>query len=96
MKASEILASNNTVANPRHELALANLDLIEMVVEGDKVQSLPQTIEQKQLLHIGCEALCKAAENYSGKPGVAFEIYAYMCIEDTLTAALERSNTAFA
>jgi DNA-directed RNA polymerase specialized sigma subunit len=47
-------------------------------------------------LHIGYEALCKAAENYSGKPGVAFEIYAFMCIEDTLTAALERSNMASA
>lgn len=78
------------------ELVLDNLGLVEMVVMGDKVQSLPQTIEQKHLLHIGYEALCKATENYSGKPGVAFEIYAFMCIEDTLTAALERSNTASA
>lgn len=46
MKASEILAANNTVANPRHELVLTNLDLIEMAVVGDKVQSLPQTVEQ--------------------------------------------------
>ena len=84
----------STVSKP--ELVLANLGLVEMVVMGDKVQSLPQTIEQKHLLHIGYEALCKAAENYSGKPGVAFEIYAFMCIEDTLTAALERSNMASA
>ena len=81
---------------PSHLLVLINLDLIEMAVVGDKVQSLPQTIEQKHLLQIGYEALCKAAENYSGKPGVAFEIYAFMCIEDTLTAALERSNMASA
>ena len=81
---------------PSHLLVLINLDLIEMAVVGDKVQGLPPTIEQKHLLHIGYEALCKAAENYSGKPGAAFEIYAYMCIEDTLTAALERSNMASA
>lgn len=78
------------------ELVLANLGLVEMVVMGDKVQSLPQTIEQKHLLHIGYEALCHAAESYSGKPDVAFEIYAFMCIEDTLTAALEQSNMASA
>mgnify|MGYP003483298209 FL=1 len=80
----------------KSELVTANFGLVEMVVMGDKVQSLPQTIEQKHLLHIGYEALCKAAENYSGKPGVAFEIYAFMCIEDTLIAALERSNKASA
>ena len=80
----------------KSELVLANFGLVEMVVMGDKVQSLPQTIEQKHLLHIGYEALCKAAENYSGKPGVAFEIYAFMCIEDALIAALERSNMASA
>jgi len=80
----------------KSKLVTANLGLVEMVVMGDKVQSLPQTIEQKHLLHIGYEALCKAAENYSGKPGVAFEIYAFMCIEDALIAALERSNMASA
>jgi DNA-directed RNA polymerase specialized sigma subunit len=80
----------------KSELVLANFGLVEMVVMGDKVQSLPQTIEQNHLLHIGYEALCKAAENYSGKPGASFEIYAYMCIEDTLIAALERSNMASA
>ena len=80
----------------KSELVLAHLGLVEMVVLGDKVQSLPQTIEQKHLLHIGCEALCRAAENYSGKPGASFEIYAYMCIEDTLITALERSKMASA
>jgi DNA-directed RNA polymerase specialized sigma subunit len=84
----------STVSKP--ELVLANLGLVEMALMGDKVQSMPQSIESKHLLHIGYEALCKAAENYSGKPGAAFEIYAYMCIEDTLTAALERSNMASA
>jgi DNA-directed RNA polymerase specialized sigma subunit len=84
----------STVSKP--ELVLANLGLVEMALMGDKVQSMPQSIESKHLLHIGYEALCKAAENYSGKPGVAFEIYAFMCIEDTLTAALERSNMASA
>jgi DNA-directed RNA polymerase specialized sigma subunit len=84
----------STVSKP--ELVLANLGLVEMALMGDKVQSMPQSIESKHLLHIGYEALCKAAENYSGKPGVPFEIYAFMCIEDTLTAALERSNMASA
>lgn len=80
----------------KSELVTANFGLVEMVVMGDKVQSMPQSIESKHLMHIGYEALCKAAENYSGKPGVAFEIYAYMYIEDTLTAALEQSNMASA
>lgn len=80
----------------KSELVLANLGLVEMALMGDKVQSMPQSIEQKHLLHIGCEALCHAAENYSGKPGASFEIYAYMCIEDTLIEALERSNMASA
>jgi DNA-directed RNA polymerase specialized sigma subunit len=80
----------------KSELVLANFGLVEMVVMGDKVQSLPQTIEHKHLLDIGFEALCHAAENYSGKPGASFEIYAYMCIEDTLIAALERSKMASA
>lgn len=80
----------------KSELVTANFGLVEMVVMGDKVQSLPQTIEQKHLLHIGYEALCHVAESYSGKPGASFEIYAYMCIEDTLTKALERSNMASA
>ena len=84
----------STVSKP--ELVLANLGLVEMALMGDKVQSMPQSIESKHLLHISYEALCKAAENYSGKPGVAFEIYAFMCIEDTLIAALERSNMASA
>ena len=30
-------AANSTVANPSHELALANLDLIDMVIYGSKV-----------------------------------------------------------
>ena len=84
----------STVSKP--ELVLANLGLVEMALMGDKVQSLPQSIEPKHLMHIGYEALCHAAESYSGKPGASFEIYAYMCIEDTLTKALERSNMASA
>lgn len=96
MKASEILASNNTVANPRHELVLTNLDLIEMTVVGDKVQSLPQTVEQKHLLHIGYEALCKAAEGYKAETGVLFEVYANACIENAIVAALEQSHMASA
>ena len=84
----------STVSKP--ELVLANLGLVEMALMGDKVQSMPQSIEPKHLMHIGYEALCHAAECYSGKPGASFEIYAYMCIEDTLTKALERSNMASA
>ena len=81
---------------PSHLLVLINLDLIEMAVVGDKVQSLPQTIEQKHLLHIGYEALCKAAEGYKAAAGVAFEAYAYACIENAMVAALEQSHMASA
>ena len=81
---------------PSHLLVLINLDLIEMAVVGDKVQSLPQSIEQKHLLHIGYEALCKAAEGYNAEAGVAFEVYAYACIENAMVAALEQSHMASA
>ena len=79
-----------------HLLVLTNLDLIEMAVVGGKVQSLPPTIEQKHLLHIGYEALCKAAEGYNAEAGVAFEVYAYACIENAMVAALEQSHMASA
>ena len=81
---------------PSHLLVLINLDLIEMAVVGDKVQSLPQSIEQKHLLHIGYEALCKAAEGYNAEARVAFEVYAYACIENAMVAALEQSHMASA
>ena len=85
----------NTVI-PSHLLVLTNLDLIEMAVVGDKVQRLPQTIDQKHLLHIGYEALCKAAEGYNAEAGVAFEVYAYARIENAMVAALEQSHMASA
>ena len=85
----------NTVI-PSHLLVLINLDLIEMAVVGDKVQRLPQTIDQKHLLHIGYEALCKAAEGYNAEAGVAFEVYAYARIENAMVAALEQSHMASA
>ena len=81
---------------PSHLLVLINLDLIEMAVVGDKVQSLPPTIEQKHLLHIGYEALCKAAEGYNAEAGVAFEVYTYACIENAMVAALEQKHMASA
>ena len=85
-----------SIVIPSHLLVLINLDLIEMAVVGDKVQSLPQTIEQKHLLHIGYEALCKAAEGYNAEAGVAFEVYAYARIENAMVAALEQSHMASA
>lgn len=36
---SNMFVSNNGSVNPSHLLVLANLDLIEMVVVGDKVWS---------------------------------------------------------
>ena len=81
---------------PSHLLVLTNLDLIEMAVVGDKVQSLPPTIEQKHLLHIGYEALCKAAEGYQAEIGKSFEVYAYACIENAMVAALEQKHMASA
>ena len=90
-----IQEKQNTVI-PSHLLVLTNLDLIEMAVVGDKVQSLPPTIEQKHLLHIGYEALCKASEGYNAEAGVAFEVYAYACIENAMVAALEQSHMASA
>lgn len=81
---------------PSHLLVLTNLDLIEMAVVGDKVQSLPQSVEQKHLLHIGYEALCKAAEGYKAETGVLFEVYAYACIENAMVAALEQKHMASA
>lgn len=81
---------------PSHLLVLTNLDLIEMVIVGDKVQRLPQTIKQKHLLHIGYEALCKAAEGYKAETGVLFEIYAYACIENAIVAAPKQSHMASA
>ena len=85
----------NTVI-PSHLLVLTNLDLIEMAVVGDNVQRLPQSIEQKHLLHIGYEALCKAAEGYSAEAGVAFEVYAYARIENAMVAALKQCHMASA
>ena len=85
----------NTVI-PSHLLVLTNLDLIEMAVVGDKVQRLPQAIKQKHLLHIGYEALCKAAEGYKEAAGVAFEVYAYARIENAMVAALKQCHMASA
>ena len=84
----------STVSKP--ELVLANLGLVEMALMGDKVQSMPQSIESKHLLHIGYEALCKAAEGYNAEAGVAFEVYAYTRIENAMVAALEQSHMASA
>ena len=78
------------------ELVLANFGLVEMALMGDKVQSMPQSIESKHLLHIGYEALCKAAEGYNAEAGVAFEVYAYARIENAMVAALKQCHMASA
>ena len=80
----------STVSKP--ERVLANLGLVEMALMGDKVQSMPQSIESKHLLHIGYEALCKAAEGYKAETRGQFEVYAYACIENAMVAALEQSH----
>ena len=67
-----------------------------MALMGDKVQSMPRSIESKHLLHIGYEALCKAAEGYSAEAGVAFEVYAYARIENAMVAALKQCHMASA
>ena len=73
MKHNTILsAANSTVANPSHELAMANLDLIDMVIYGSKVVKMCTFLTRDDFYQIGYEALYKAASRYSDTRGAAF------------------------
>ena len=81
-------AANSTVANPSHELALANLDLIDMVIYGSKVVKMCTFLTRDDFYQIGYEALYKAASRYSDTRGAAFETFAYVCIENAFISAV--------
>lgn len=81
-------AANSTVANPSHELALANLDLIDMVIYGSKVVKMCTFLTRDDFYQIGYEALYKAACRYSDTRGAAFETFAYVCIENAFISAV--------
>ena len=81
-------AANSTVANPSHELALANLDLIDIVIYGSKVVKMCTFLTKDDFYQIGYEALYKAASRYSDTRGAAFETFAYVCIENAFISAV--------
>lgn len=81
-------AANSTVANSSHELALANLDLIDMVIYGSKVVKTCTFLTRDDFYQIGYEALYKAACRYNGARGAAFETFAYVCIENAFISAV--------
>jgi RNA polymerase sigma factor (sigma-70 family) len=95
MKTKEFKVMNavkNTVMNTRHELAMANHDLIDMVIYGSKVGSkivkMCTFLTPEDFHQIGYEALYKAACRYNGARGAAFETYAYVCIENAFISAV--------
>ena len=95
MKTKEFKVMNavkNTVMNTRHELAKANLDLIDMVIYGSKVGGkivkMCTFLTPEDFYQIGYEALYKAACRYNGARGAAFETYAYVCIENAFISAV--------
>lgn len=81
-------AANSTVANPSHELALANLDLIDMVIYGSKVVKMCTFLTRDDFYQIGYEVLYKAASRYSDTRGATFETFAYVCIENAFISAV--------
>ena len=81
-------AANSTAANPSHELALANLDLINMVLYGSKGVTLCTFLTRDDFYQIGYEALYKSACRYSDTRGAAFETFAYVCIENAFISAV--------
>lgn len=79
---------HDTVANPSHQLAMANLDLIDMVIYGSKVVKMCTFLTRDDFYQIGYEALYKAASRYNGARGAAFETFAYVCIENAFISAV--------
>jgi len=80
--------AHDTVANPSHQLAMANLDLIDMVIYGSKVVKMCTFLTRDDFYQIGYEALYKAASRYNGARGAAFETFAYVCIENAFISAV--------
>ena len=80
--------AHDTVANPSHQLAMANLDLIDMVIYGSIVVKMCTFLTRDDFYQIGYEALYKAASRYNGARGAAFETFAYVCIENAFISAV--------
>ena len=80
--------AHDTVANPSHQFAMANLDLIDMVIYGSKVVKMCTFLTRDDFYQIGYEALYKAACRYNGARGTAFETFAYVCIENAFISAV--------
>lgn len=80
--------AHDTVTNSSHELAMANLDLIDMVIYGSKVVKMCTFLNRDDFYQIGYEALYKAACRYNGLRGAAFETFAYVCIENAFISAV--------
>ena len=87
-------AANSTIANPSHELALANLKLIDMVIYGSKVVKMCTFLTKDDFYQIGYEALYKAASRYSGSRGAKFETFAYACIENAFISAAHEMESS--
>ena len=67
--------AHDTVTNSSHELAMANLDLIDMVIYGSKVVKICTFLNRDDFYQIGYEALYTAACRYNGARSTAFETF---------------------
>ena len=85
---NSMFVSNNESVNPSHQQAVANLDLIDMVIYGSKVVKMCTFLNRDDFYQIGYEALYKAASRYNGARGAAFETFAYVCIENAFISAV--------
>lgn len=88
MKKSIMFMSGKESANPSHQLAMANIYLIDMVIYGSKVVKMCTFLNRDDFYQIGYEALYKAACRYNGLRGTAFETFAYVCIENAFISAV--------
>ena len=88
MMKNSMFVSNNESVNPSHQQAVANLDLIDMVIYGSKVVKMCTFLNRDDFYQIGYEALYKAASRYNGARGAAFETFAYVCIENAFISAV--------
>ena len=88
MMKNSMFVSNNESVNPSHQQAVANLDLIDMVIYGSKVVKMCTFLNRDDFYQIGYEALYKAASRYNGARGATFETFAYVCIENAFISAV--------
>lgn len=93
MKKSIMFMSGKESANPSHQLAMANIYLIDMVIYGSKVVKMCTFLTRDDFYQIGYEALYKAACRYNGARGTAFETFAYVCIENAFISAVREMES---